>query len=55
MIRKCRLLLGVSLFLGVVAVSCAKQDPLPTQGNITGKVLDADEGTPVTGVTVSLN
>lgn len=55
MIRKCYILLSVSLLLGVVVASCAKQDPLPTQGNISGKVLDADDGTPVTGVTVSLS
>ena len=47
--------ISLLLVLFVAVFACSKQDPLPTQGNITGKVLDADEGTPVTGVTVSLS
>lgn len=48
--RVIRYLLVLLLLMG-----CAKDEPVPTQGDIAGKVTDSNDGSPISGANVSLS
>jgi hypothetical protein len=55
MVKKIYQILFFGVLFSIFSISCAKQDPLPTQGNVSGKITDTDDGNPLSGVTVSLS
>lgn len=43
------------LLVLMLVMGCAKDEPVPTQGDIAGKVTDSNDGSPISGANVSLS